>query len=93
MNIFNALRIYAGKWSEKSVRDFSSEEVAAVEKAEVVESQYGFSVCFFMKSGGQTYVPLDQSSSLGIGSQVDLTKAQLVTLQRPGENDIYRVRA
>ena len=46
-----------------------------------------------MKSGGQTYVPLDQNSSLGIGAQVDLTKAQLVTLQRPGEQDIYRVRA
>ena len=93
MNIFNALRIYAGKWSEKSVRDFSSEEIAAVDKAEVVESQYGFSVCFFMKSGGQTYVPLDQNSSLGSGSIVDLTKAQLVTLERPGEQDIYRVRA
>ena len=93
MNIFSALRIYAGKWSEKSVRDFSSEEIAAVDKAEVVESQYGFSVCFFMKSGGQTYVPLDQNSSLGIGSIVDLTKAQLVTLERPGEQDIYRVRA
>ena len=93
MNIFNALRIYAGKWSEKSVRDFSSEEIAAVDKAEVVESQYGLSVCFFMKSGGQTYVPLDQNSSLGIGSIVDLTKAQLVTLERPGEQDIYRVRA
>ena len=93
MNIFNALRIYAGKWSEKSVRDFSSEEITAVDKAEVVESQYGFSVCFFMKSGGQTYVPLDQNSSLGIGSIVDLTKAQLVTLERPGEQDIYRVRA
>ena len=93
MNIFSALRVYAGKWSEKEVRAFAPEEVAAVEKAEVVESQYGFSVCFFMKSGGQTYVPLDQNSSLGIGSQVDLTKAQLVTLQRPGEQDIYRVRA
>jgi hypothetical protein len=92
MNIFSALRVYAGKWSEKEVRDFAPEEVAAVEKAEVVESQYGFSVCFFMKSGGQTYVPLDQNSSLGIGAVIDLTKAQLVTLQRSGENDIYRVR-
>ena len=93
MNIFNALRVYAGKWSEKDVRAFAPEEVAAVERAEVVESQYGFSVCFFMKTGGQTYVPLDQNSSLGIGDSVDLTKAQLVTLQRPGEQDIYRVRA
>ena len=93
MNIFSALRVYAGKWSEKNVRDFAPEEVAAVEQAKVVESQYGFSVCFFMKGGGQSYIPLDQNSSLGIDSVVDLTKAKLVTLQRPGENDIYRVRA
>ena len=93
MNIFSALRIYAGKWSEKNVRDFTSDEVAAVEQAKVVESQYGFSVCFFMKGGGQSYIPLDQNSSLGIDAVVDLTKAKLVTLQRPGEEDIYRVRA
>ena len=46
-----------------------------------------------MKAGGQSYIPLDQNSSLGIGAIIDLSKAQLVTLQRPGENDIYRVRA
>ena len=92
MNIFNALRIYAGKWSEKSSRQFSAEEIANVIKAEVVESQYGLSVCFFIAGGGQAYIPLDQNSSLGIGSQVDLTKAQIVTLTRPGEEDIYRVR-
>ena len=83
----------------KVIKDYNPEVIfhcaawTAVDKAEVVESQYGFSVCFFMKSGGQTYVPLDQNSSLGIGSIVDLTKAQLVTLERPGEQDIYRVRA
>ena len=93
MNIFSALRIYAGKWSEKNVRAFAPEEVAAVEQAKVVESQYGLSVCFFMKEGGQSYIPLDQNSSLGIDDVIDLNKAQLVTLQRPGENDIYRVRA
>jgi hypothetical protein len=92
MNIFSALRVYAGKWSEKNVRAFVPEEIQAVEKAEVVESQYGLSVCFFMIGGGQTYIPLDQNSSLGIGAQVDLTKAALVTLTRPGEDDIYRVR-
>jgi hypothetical protein len=92
MNIFTSLRIYAGKWSEKEARVFAPEEIAAVDKAEVVESQYGFSVCFFMKAGGQSYIPLDQNSTLGIGDIVDLTKAQLVTLQKQGEEDIYRVR-
>jgi hypothetical protein len=72
---------------------FAPEEIAAVEQAKVVESQYGLSVCFLMKSGGQTYIPLDTNSSLAIDDLVDLSKAQLVTLQRPGEKDIYRVRA
>ena len=93
MNIFSALRVYAGKWSEKAARDFSADEIAAVEQAKVVESNYGLSVCFFMKAGGQTYIPLDMNSSKGIDDIIDLTKAQLVTLQRPGEQDIYRVRA
>ncbi len=92
MNIFSALRVYAGKWSEKNVRTFAPEEVAAVDKAEVVESQYGLSVCFFMKAGGQSYIPLDQNSSAAIGDTIDLTKAQVVTLCKQGENDIYRVR-
>ena len=92
MNIFNALRVYAGKWNEKKVESFKAEEIALVDKAEVVESQYGLSVCFFMKAGGQSYIPLDQNSSAAIGEQIDLTKAQVVTLCKQGENDIYRVR-
>ena len=92
MNIFNALRVYAGKWSEKNVESFKAEEIALVDKAQVVESQYGLSVCFFMKQGGQTYIPLDQNSSAAIGDTIDLSKAKVVTLQKQGEEDIYRVR-
>lgn len=92
MNIFSALRVYAGKWNEKKVESFKAEEIALVDKAEVVESHYGLSVCFFMKAGGQSYIPLDQNSSAAIGDTIDLTKAQVVTLQKQGENDIYRVR-
>lgn len=92
MNIFSSLKVYAGKWNESAKRAFDAEEIAAVEKAQVVESNYGFSVCFMMKSGGETFIPLDRNSTLGVGDSVDLTKAQLVTLSRAGEDDIYRVR-
>ena len=92
MNIFSSLRIYAGKWSEKAVEAFTPEEIALVDKAEVVESNFGMSVCFFMRKGGQTYIPLDQNCSASIGDAVDLTKATVVTLQKQGEDDIYRVR-
>ena len=91
MNIFSSLRVYAGKWNVKETKKFSEEEIALVDRAEVVDSQYGQSVCFFMKSGGMTYIPLDQNSSRATGDTVDLSKASLVTLSKQGEADIYRV--
>ena len=75
----------------KATREFTSDEIAAVKSATVVDSQYGQSVCFLMVNGGQTYIPLDQNSSKATGDEVDLTKASLVTLEKAGEADIYRV--
>ena len=92
MNIFAALRVYAGKWNVKESRVFTSDEIAAVQSATVVDSQYGQSVCFLMVSGGQTYIPLDQNSSKATGDTIDLNKAELLTLSKQGEADIYRVK-
>lgn len=93
MNIFSTLRVYAGKWNVTKTQDFSQEEVNSVDHAVVVDSQYGNSVCFFMKSGGQTFIPLSTNSTLGVGDAVDLSKAKLLTLHREGDADIYRVEA
>lgn len=93
-NIFASLRTYAGKWAVKGEpRNFTQEEIAAVREAVVVPSTYGLSVCFFMKSGGQTYIPLSTTSAKGSGEIIDLAAAKLVTLQKDGESDIYRVEA
>ena len=75
----------------KESRGFSAEEIAGVTSATVVPSQYGSSVCFMLKSGGSTFIPLSSNSSLGIGESVDLSKAKLVTLGKQGESDIHRV--
>lgn len=91
MNIFNNLRVYAGKWSVKETRDFTADEVSQVSQAVVVPSQYGNSVQFTMKSGGLTYIPLDQNSDCAVGEIIDLTKAKLTTLGKSGEADIYRI--
>lgn len=93
MNIFSKLQVYAGKWNLKSSRKFEAEEVAAVSKAEVVASQFGNSVCFFLKSGGQSYIPLSNDSNLTVGDTVDLNSAELLTLEKDGESDIVRVKA
>ena len=47
-NIFASLRQYAGKWAVKSSRNFTEEEISAVSSNQVVASQYGNSLCFFM---------------------------------------------
>lgn len=91
MNIFSSLRTYAGKWSVVSERSFSQEEINSVSEAYVVDSQYGNSVCFVMVSGGQTYIPLSNNSTLGLGDSVDLSKAKLLELARPGEANITRI--
>jgi hypothetical protein len=94
MNIFSSLRVYAGKWAVKGEpRNFTQEEIAAVKQAVVVSSEYGLSVCFFMKSGGQTYIPLSTTSTKGSGETINLATAKLVTLCKEGESDIYRVEA
>ena len=91
MNIFAGLQVYAGKWNVIDSRSFNDEEKALISRAEVVASEYGNSVCFFMKSGGQTFIPLSTNSSLAAGDDVDLTGAKLLTLGREGDADIYRV--
>lgn len=93
MNIFANLQVYAGKWSVKSSRDFTQEEIDSVSQAIVVSSQYGNSVQFTMKSGGLTFIPLDQNCELSTGEVLDLTKCKLLTLEKSGESDIYRVQA
>lgn len=93
MNIFSNLAVYAGKWSLSDARNFTEEEISAVDTAEVVSSKYGNSVCFHMKSGGMTFIPLSSESILTVGENVDLAKAELLTLSKQGEKDICRVRA
>lgn len=92
MSIFTGLTEYAGKWHEKSVSKFSQEDINMVASATVVDSNYGKSVCFVMRSGGMHYIPLDNNSDVSVGSQVDLTTAQVVVLEKHGEKDIQRIR-
>ena len=93
MNIFAGLQVYRGSWNVVNSRSFEAEEIAAVKNAEVVSSEYGLSVCFFMNGGGQTYIPLSNQSNLGVGDSVDLTKAKILTLHRDGNDDITRIDA
>lgn len=92
MNIFDTLAPYGSRWSEKDVRRFTPEEISMVNKAMVVDSKYGTSCCFFMKSGVTKFIPMSNDSKSMTGDYVDLSTAELITLEKPGEEDIVRVR-
>lgn len=91
MSIFNSLQTYAAKWNQVDSRNFTAEEINAVESASVVASQYGSSVCFHMVGGGVKFIPMSNNSTKGIGETVDMKTAKLVTLSREGDGDIVRV--
>lgn len=89
--IFDTLQVYGDSWKVVNSRSFEPEEIAAVKSAQVVSSEYGNSVCFFMKSGGQTYIPLSRDCTASVGDTVDITKAKILTLHRDGSANIQRI--
>lgn len=92
MDLFSNLKVYGGKWSEKASRHFTQEEIALVNKAQVVESQYGLSCCFFMANGTTMYVPMSTDAKSEVGDIINLNEAEVVTLEKVGEKDIQRIR-
>lgn len=92
MGLFTGRTVYAGKWSVKNVELMSAEDQAMVTRAEIVPSEFGMSVCFFMKTGGQTYIPVSNDCTVAVGESVDLSKAEIITLEKQGESDIERIR-
>jgi len=92
MGILNALRLYRGKWEVKSVDKFDPADAANVTSAKVVPSEFGQSVCMTLKSGGTKYMPLSNTSkALANGEEINVAEANVVTLGREGDNDIYRM--
>ena len=90
MGFLDKLRTYAGSWSEAGREKLSKAEVAQVASATVVEGQYGLSMCFVMKAGGKKFMPLSRDSQLEEGDSVDIKSVELITLERDGDEDIYR---
>lgn len=92
INLFSNRKIYGGKWSVKSSRKFTEEEKSLVLKAQVVDSQYGSSCCFLMKNGTSVYIPMASDAVSSVGDVINLDTADIVTLEKPGEANIERIR-
>ena len=94
MGFLDSLRTYAGAWEETGREKLSTSEVKSIDRVEVVEkdNDWGTSIsmCFFMKSGGKKYVPLSRNCDLQDGDTVDPKSIEIITLERDGEDPIYR---
>lgn len=94
MGFLDSLRTYAGAWEVTNTEKLSAAELKTVDKIEVVskDNEWGTSVsmCFFMKGGGRKYVPLSRDSQLEEGDIVDPKSVEILTLERDGDDPIYR---
>ena len=85
-NVFNTLTVYGESWEVVSERPFNSAELDAIKEAQVTEGTWGKSLCFFMKRGGTTYIPIsDRGQMPAVGTKVDLANCTYVRLTRDGE--------
>lgn len=97
MGFLSTLNTYA-KGYEETAREklsaFDKQGFKDVASATVTskEQEWGTSIalCLFMKSGGQKYIPLSKTSSLEVGDDVDIKSIEILTLEREGEEPIYR---
>ena len=92
MNIFAGLTKYAQKYDVTDSRLFNAEELSLIVSAKIVPSQYGLSVCFYMKSGCQQYIPLSRDSVATVGDTVDVKTCKVLTLDKDGQDVINRIQ-
>ena len=92
MNIFSRLK-YWTPWTISDKRNLTQEEKDTVENAEIVESDFGMSVCFTLFNGETSKVPLStvSNSKAHIGDIVDLDSISIITLHNDYDEEIHRI--
>jgi hypothetical protein len=91
MSLFSNVKIYAGNWNVKSVDKLEQADKDAIKNVVTTSSDYGISACFFLKRGGQFYIPMSRDANVGVGEVLDVDKIEVITLEKDGENDIQRI--
>lgn len=91
MSLFNSFQDYGkGSWTVESSQKLTASEKDQIKSAVVKDSQFGKSICFFMKSGGMKFGGLDPAANVGVGEEISLDKITLVSLKQ-NDKSITRV--
>lgn len=84
------------RWKVVKARKLTKREKSKIIKAEIVETTYGFSVCFTMKSGSKACIPVSSKvivSTNNVGDIIPLDIIKVLTLKggTAGKDEIERV--
>lgn len=85
-------KVYGGNWSVKSVDKMPEAVAKQIRECHVVNGDYGLQLCLFLKSGGQIYKKLSVDHKRAEGEVIKPEDLEVVTLSKPGEDDIIRFR-
>lgn len=97
MSIFannSSIKVYNEGWTVVgNPVEFDQEDLNMLKPtAEIVKSIYGASVKFYLRDGnGTVYIPLSSKEDILIGTVVEVTSLAVITLQKPGHDDIQRI--
>ena len=94
MSILSGLDVYQGAFEETNRVKFSQEDLNQIASAVVKDSKNypgKLSACFYLKSGGTTYIPLSNTTIANVGESIDPSNIDIVTISRTGDEDKLRV--
>lgn len=100
MQILSELKSYS-KWNVVATGHFDESERNLIEHAEVVAPSAQAvakgvtmpSVCFFLKDGGNRFIPVSPDSLMQVGDNVNVDKLEITRLHKDGEaRDIFRCK-
>lgn len=93
MSIFDKLKAGYSNWAVKSVGKMSTEDLDEVKSIRVFTGEYGKSCLLMLQSGATRWLNFDRDSAdKEVVTKEDLAKADIITLQSEGRDDIYRVK-
>lgn len=86
MSLFDKV-YFSRTWNEVSRRNFTEEEIAAIESIDIVAGDWGFSARVFIAGTDKmTYYGLSKESvELPVGSKLDPKKCVIIELERSGQ--------
>lgn len=91
MNIFENMNDLVARWQVVEKRKFNADELSVCVDNIVVNSKFGKAICFFHSDGSHTNIPLVPASDATVGTKVNLSDCEIITLVNQSGDQIIRI--